>query len=132
MDPHNPQVFIYQHKPYALLPWRKRELSFTDYSLSELLVEGSNLEFATARKFLFDIDKGVETVDTTVGKFLINNYPLLWNQKRYTTYPKLKKKFFLKDRVTPFRLWVLVGSYACEIYCCLADSSDISVDCKLV
>ena len=74
MDPYNPQVFTYEHKPYALLPWRKHELNFTDYSLSELLVKDSNLEFAKSSKFLFDIGKGTETVDTTAGKLLINTF----------------------------------------------------------
>ena len=70
MDPHNPQVLIYHKKPHTLLPWRKHELNFTGYSLPDLLVKGSNLKFATASNFLFDIGKGVEKVDTKMGMLL--------------------------------------------------------------
>ena len=70
-----PQVLIYHKKPHSLLPWRKHELNFTGYSLPDLLVKGSSLKFATASNFLFDIGKGVETVDTKMGNF--NRTPLI-------------------------------------------------------
>ena len=105
----NPQVLTFQHKPYALLPWRKRELSFTDYSLSELLVEGSNLEFATARKFLFDVEKGTETVDTTVGKFLI--IILCHGTKTLTTYISKTEKKPISQRNLELELETQTLSY---------------------
>lgn len=69
VDPHYPQVLIYQRKPRLFLPCRKHKLSFTDYALSDLLVKDSNLTFATETKFLFEVGKGTETVGTTVCKF---------------------------------------------------------------
>lgn len=61
------KVFIYHKRPRFLLPWRKHKLDFTGYPLADLLVQGSSFKFATGRKFLVDIAKGVETVDTELG-----------------------------------------------------------------
>ena len=74
------QVLIYHKKPRTLFPWRKHELNFTSYSLPDLLVKDSNLKFATASNFLFDIGKGVETVDTKLGNLVVykGNPGIFW------------------------------------------------------
>lgn len=61
------KVLLFHKRPHKFMPWRKHELDFTGYSLSSLLAEGQNLQFSTASNFLFDVEKGVSTVDVQLG-----------------------------------------------------------------
>ena len=68
------KVLTYQKKPRKLLPWRRRELSFTGRSITDLLAEGQlqELDFATSSDFLFDAGKGTDkiTVEVSWGVFV--------------------------------------------------------------
>ncbi len=61
------KVLLHHKRPHKFMPWRKHDLDFTGYSLSTLLSEDEHLKFATASNFLFDVKKGVSTVDVQLG-----------------------------------------------------------------
>lgn len=63
------KVLIYTKKPKRFTPWRKQELSFTGWSLSNLLSppEDQRLKIATASSFLFDLGKGSSSATVQVN-----------------------------------------------------------------
>ena len=67
------KVLTYKKKPRKLLPWRRRELSFTGRSVTELLAEGQlqELKFATSSDFLFDAGKGTDKIYVEVSSRIL-------------------------------------------------------------
>ena len=63
------KVLVYSKRPHRIMPWRRRELDFTGYSLSSLLDESSGKkveELKTSDTFLFDVGTGTSSVEVTV------------------------------------------------------------------
>lgn len=63
------KVLIFSRRPRRFIPWSKKDLKFTGWSLSSLLQEAdaNEMKIATASSFLFDTSKTTNTVSVSVN-----------------------------------------------------------------
>lgn len=88
------KVLTYQKKPRKLLPWRRHELNFTGRSITDLLVEGQQLNFATSSDFLFDAGKGTDKISVEVR---CKNYVATRSTTLFTHEPCVSLFFVFVD-----------------------------------
>ena len=62
------KVLIFSQRPRRFIPWSKKDLKFTGWSLSSLLQEADakEMKIATASSFLFDTSKKTNTASVTI------------------------------------------------------------------
>ena len=61
------KVLVYSKRPRRLIPMRKHELDFTGWSMQSLLAENEVLTITTAKSYLFDTGKDVDSKSFSVN-----------------------------------------------------------------